>query len=250
MNGSIQRHKVVVQPRRVAQVMLGTLIVLLLAHVLALYVETVVGHDRFTGSGMFVRKFDMNRENSIPTWYGASALLTCGAMAALISRLRSRQEHRRHWAGLAVLLVFLSLDEASWLHEEFSAPVTQVTGVSPGPSEGVQWAWVLPYVSLAAVFAIAYIPFLRRLPGHTRTLLLLAGVLYVGGAAGLELLSPELWTAGGTGVAFLAVATLEEVFEILGITVLTYALTTYLRDHAEPVTLAFSEAAAGQHRPP
>ena len=48
--------------------------------------------------------------------------------------------------------------------------------------------WVIPALLAVTVFALVYLRFLFALPNRFRWLFILAAVLYVGGAAGLQML--------------------------------------------------------------
>ena len=61
-----------------------------------------------------------------------------------------------------------------------------------------------------------------------------AAILYVGGAAGIETLSQlHAGVAGKATPMYVALATLEEIFEMAGIAVLVYALLDHLRQLQE-----------------
>lgn len=215
---------------------------LLFLHLLAMAVMLLVGHASFRGAGLLLGKFDMDGELTVPAWYAASALLFCSVLAlAVYSRTGGprMQGFRWQWAGLAAVLIFLSVDEMTALHEELSGPLTHATRLDP--TYWVKWAWILPYTALAAVVALVFWRFLWQLPRRTRRSFLAAGALFVGAAAGLELAGSRLWTPGVPTLGYLAVSTAEEAIEKLAVVLLAYGLTTHLRDHTAPFTVAFAD---------
>jgi hypothetical protein len=231
----------VVRPERIT-LLLGVVVAALVAgHVAAAVIDRAVGHDVFAGSEALVRLFIMDGENNFPTWYSASALLGCAALALSISRARPAGPggFRRHWAGLAAVLTFLSADEAAVIHEELSDPVTEQIGLDPNNWE--YWAWVLPYTALAIALVIVFWPFFRRLPALTRRLFVVAGGLFMAGAAGLELVGSRLYEEQDLSAGYLTVVGFEETTEMAAVVVLVYALLRYLQDQVGPVRLAWSE---------
>jgi hypothetical protein len=81
------------------------------------------------------------------------------------------------------------------------------------------------------VFAAVFLRFLGRLPAMTKHLLIAAGVMYVMGAAGMELIGRDFYGGNEAGATYVAVVGSEESLEMLGVLVLVYALLAYVRDH-------------------
>jgi hypothetical protein len=213
--------------------------VLLVGHLLTIVVDRVVGHDRFTGTEVIVRVLGMDGELNAPTWYSAAVLLLCAGLAAGIAALmRQRRLPARHWVLMSAVLAFLSLDEAALLHEELSKPLTRSLDLDPERWE--YWAWVGPYSVAALLLVAAFARFLWRLPATTRWQIVGAGVLYVSGAAGLELIGGRFWDEGDLSVPYLLVVGAEETLEMLGVVLLAYALLTFLRDHIGALRLELS----------
>ncbi len=233
----------VVRPERVSLMLAAIVVTLAVGHVVAVVIDRAVGHDGFLGSGLSVRLLSMDGENNFPTWYSASALLGCAALALLISRTRPKGTggYRRHWAGLAAVLTFLSVDESAVIHEELSDPITEQVGLDPNDWE--YWAWVLPYTALAIALVIVFWPFFRRLPTPTRRLFAVAGGLFMAGAAGLELVGSRLYEENDVSVAYLIVVGFEEAMEMTAVVILAYAMLRYLQDHVGPLQLAWSKHA-------
>ncbi|HEX5878718.1 MAG TPA: hypothetical protein VF468_10405 [Actinomycetota bacterium] len=92
----------------------------------------------------FMRLFDVNSEGNVPSWFSSMLLMGCALVAALLAALVRRAGGRdaRCWAGLAVILSLLSLDEAVALHERLGGPAGEVLGdATRGP---LHFAWVVP----------------------------------------------------------------------------------------------------------
>ncbi|HEX6237202.1 MAG TPA: hypothetical protein VFZ68_08405 [Acidimicrobiales bacterium] len=67
-----------------------------------------------------------------------------------------------------------------------------------------------------------------------------AGVIYVSGAAGLELIGGRLWEEGDVSVPYLLLVGVEETLEMLGVVLLAYALLAFLRDGIGAMRLELS----------
>lgn len=181
----------------------------------------------------FSKLFDLRKEESIATWYSSFLLLLCSALLALIfaSKKQERGRYVRHWMGLSIVFLYLSVDESSTIHEKLG-PVTRTflgyLGLKPGGL--LSHAWVIPAGALVLVFVLAYARFFLCLPSKQKLLFFVSGFLYVGGALGVEMLNGLLISVYGRqqGVPALILPTFEESLEIAGIVVFAYALLSYI----------------------
>jgi hypothetical protein len=67
----------------------------------------------------------VDEEDSLPTWYAASALLLTSSLLWLISRRKQtdRDSWVLHWYGLSLAFAALSMDEVAGVHETFNSLV-------------------------------------------------------------------------------------------------------------------------------
>lgn len=178
------------------------------------------------------RWFNVNRELGLPAWFSTVLLVFCAQALWLLGDQRAAAAGRRwlwHERLLAVVFVYLSVDELLALHEMLNAPLRDRFDL-----DGVlTFAWVvvaLPLVGLLGLFMIGY---LRSLPTPVRRLFLLSGVVYVVGAAGVELVGAAIWSRGGADSAAYAAATmLEEGLEMLALVLFLGVVTSYRRSLA------------------
>ena len=182
-----------VSPKRVTLILALVLLFLFIAGIVSNFVWDFQCHRGNLNAGLFVRLFDLDREGNIPTFYSSSALLLCSALLAIIAFAKKKEDapYRLHWKALAVIFLFLSLDEASQLHEKMHLPLLYVW------SRLIANIWVIFYAVFVVIFVLAYLRFLADLPRKTRNLFLVAGAIFVGGALGMELISgyqSSLWT--------------------------------------------------------
>jgi hypothetical protein len=165
----------------------------------------------------------LSYEQNLPTWYASGLLLCCALVLAVIARdaALTGAPRRRHWWGLAVAFLYMSLDEAVGLHEHLGESL-DLHGV-------LYFSWVVPAGALVTVLALAYLPFLAHLPARPRRQFLIAGVLYVSGALGMEL-PLGYWTErhGDDNLVYALIDLVEESLELLGMSLFLSALVEYL----------------------
>jgi len=190
----------------------------------------VPGHDTHWE---LVTLFNLDGEMNVPAWYSSSTLLLCSILLGLIAnhKMREGDGYSRHWVGLALIFVFLSLDEAISVHERLTAPMHLLLG---GGSGFFYFPWVIPYMIVVALFLLVYWKFIIDLTPTIRKLFLMAGAIYVGGALGMEMISGFYSDVYGYDWTYELLATIEEVGEMLGIVIFIYALCYYLSVYPEP----------------
>ena len=211
---------------------LGAIVALLtLADVIVLWIKFRWHHDSVYGLGPL---FDFNKEGNLPSFYSACALLFAAVLLFLIADdARARGDRwRRHWLALGIVFVFLAIDEAAELHGLLSQPLRDLTKASGA----FLYAWVIPYGVLTLLFAAAYREFFFALPKKQRVLFGVAGIVYVAGALGMEMVGGVIVTARGgpdLGLEHWSHAvsyTLEELLEMVGVLILIHALLGYLAE--------------------
>lgn len=130
--------------------------------------------------------FDVSLEGNIPTFFSSFLLLTSSFICLLIFKAGKEIErttyYRNCWLLLSIGFGFLSLDEACRIHEQFSK-LTTLTGEHAGY---MHHSWIIPYALIALLCSVFFLKFLKSLPGRTRTLFLISGILYVLAAVGFE----------------------------------------------------------------
>ncbi len=184
-------------------------------------------HDKLHG---LVRQFNLDAEANVPSWYQGMTLLACAVLLAVIAVARREAADRfaRHWAGLAAIFAFMSLDELATFHEQLVLPARWVAG----RVTLVTFTWIVPGVVFLAVLGAIYLRFLAALPARTRCRFLFAAAVYIGGAVGMEGVG-GLWAGrhGAQNPVYAGLTSIEELMEMLGVAAFTYALLDYLREH-------------------
>lgn len=206
------------------------IVLLILFHIIAQVLRYYFGRTY----GFYL--FDLDQEANIPTFYASVMLLFCSALLSIISIAKKSVNTSDwiYWAGLATIFLFLSLDEMIAIHEKLGRFVRVLLDTSGY----LYFAWVIPYSILLVVFLLAYLKFLINLPQKTRLLFFIAGVIYVSGALGLEILgASEVVNHGYESINYIVLASLEESLEMIGVTTFIYALLLYLNDDLKWIRL-------------
>ena len=181
--------------------------------------ETIVRRHEF---------LDLGAELSIATWWQQAQLLTAAALCGCVHVVARGSEcagRRHHWAWLAGIFVYVSVDEATGLHEGFTEPMQNLLGIESG---WFTYAWVVPAAGVLTVFAITFFRFWRRLPPAVRSLSAIGGSLFVAGGLGFEIAGAAYNGGVESNVSELLV-TLEEGLEMLGASIFVFSVLQMLR---------------------
>ncbi len=182
--------------------------------------------------------FYLDGERSFPTLYTGAILLLCAFLLTgiTLSRRAVGASYVRHWAVLTIVFLFLFADEMLGIHEETVEPLRSILGIGGG---FLYFAWVVPALILVLIFGLLYAEFVIELPAKIRLLFLISGSLYVAGAVGLEMVGGYYVSSyGAESVGFIVEATAEELLEMLGLAVFTYALLEYMRSYVEEIVIS------------
>jgi hypothetical protein len=214
--------------------LLACIAALAVMHCLALLAETLVGGKL---AHLMWQLFDLNHEANFPTLFSVLQLLLCSGMLLLIHK-ESRSSGRRegfYWLALAAVFAYLSVDELCELHERLIEPMRRLLK----PTGALSFAWVIPYSGLALIFGGFFIRFWWRLPPRYRLLVAIAGVFYVGGAIGMEMVGSYLFTRyGWQSIQFNIETLFEEVVEMASISLFIFALSELLFLRVGSITVA------------
>ena len=177
-----------------------------------------------------IRLFDTNGEANISSWYSSSALLASSALLYAIVAFKSKAAnyYQRHWQFLAIIFLYLSLDESAMIHEMLTKPLRAAFN-----TEGLlYYPWVLVAGICLILLLFVYTRFLLHLPSNIRMLFISSGIIFVFGAIGVECLGAyNDWQNTTSGRADIIFTTTEEFLEMTGIALFIYALMRYLNEH-------------------
>lgn len=217
-------------PKRIAIAMLSIIAVLTIMHVTQLVIYFQTGNPEIFD---FVEMVDFDYEANLPSLYSSTAILFCAALLWIISiqKYNEQAPFRYHWIGLAIIFIFLGIDEAVALHEDIGDIMEEQKWVD---AKGfLFFAWVVPYGFLLMLFAVSYLKFVFALPRPTMILFICAGLLFISGALGFEVIGAREADLHGTETILYSVLyTIEELCEMIGIVIFCYALLRYIEAQA------------------
>lgn len=222
---------IIVRRRRFMTALVGTALVLLVASVTGQWLQYVHG---VSDDYELIAKFFLGTENNIPTYFSSFLLLTS---AALLFVIAAHKRHRsdaytRRWLLLGGVFFAMSVDEMASLHELLIQPMRDL-----GAGGYLYFGWVVPGMLFVGACGLYFLGLLRSLPSPYRLLFVGAGLLFVGGAVGVEMLGGNYAEVHGTrNLPYTMYQTVEETCEISGVLLFIYALLGYARAHA-PATV-------------
>jgi hypothetical protein len=181
--------------------------------------------------GALGMRFHLNGEGNIPAFYSALQLLACALALALIARVswQTKSRWRFHWALLSLGFLYLSFDEAAQLHE-----ILSIIGRSHATGPTNHAIWVGPAMVAVVPIGLIFVPFVLALPLQTALLMVVSGMLFLGGAVGIELIQAEIDDV--RGLAYHGHVVLEEALEMFGIALFLFTVLQVLATHVTTVT--------------
>lgn len=212
------------EPKKITKFFASLVICFTFLHVIGQSIAYFLGREGITEP--FIRLLNLNVERSIPNFFSSIILLLCSFFLFIIaSAKRKSGKNHVYWFGLAVIFLFLSIDESLMIHEGLIEKVRTLLNTSGY----LYFAWVIPYGTGLIIFLLVYTRFLFNLPHKTRLLFIIAGFVYISGAIGLELIGGRYYELyGEQSLSFIILSTIEEILEMAGVVIFIYALTSFM----------------------
>jgi hypothetical protein len=174
--------------------------------------------------------FHFNVEGNIPSIYSAASIFFSAFLLWSISKLQIEKKAKRtfYWKLLTLIFLFLAIDELISIHESFSDDSRDLLGNATAGGY-FHFAWIVPYAVIFGFFALYIMKFMFQLPAATRNLFITAGIVFVSGAVGMEMIGGQyVFYNGKEGIQYALMITLEELLEMIGVVIFIYALGSYL----------------------
>ncbi len=179
-----------VSTKRIVSALFAFLAVLFCFH---LYV--VVAHLKFhTPVAAMTELFDMDREANLPALFNVLLFMIAGGLFYAMGQT-VQGKARRPWTLMAVVFVFLGLDEGAQIHEKLMMVTLRLMnngGMGDGQMGWLYYAWTIPYGIAAIGLLVLLLPWLVKLDTRVRWGLMLAGFIYVFGAVFMEAFSGKI----------------------------------------------------------
>lgn len=223
-----------VSTRKITRLLCFTILGLSSINVIVQFIKYSIPYNEFS---KFIYIFDVDHDNSIPTWYSSFALIIAALLLGLIAavKVRSGDHFFRYWTGLFIIFTFMSIDEVVMIHERAG---DVLTALLPHCSGFFHYAWVLFGIPLTLIFVLVYLRFLLHLPSKTAYQFLLAGAIFVAGALGMEMFAARYDSLyGNENLMFNLITAVEEYLEMLGVIVFIHTLLSYINTQLKGIQL-------------
>lgn len=200
------------------------------ASLIGIHVALTVVHYQFAEIPWLVRQiFDVDEEDSFPTWYSAAALFLtafCLAVHAWFGD-SSKRGDLIYWRILAVGFALMSVDEIAGMHETLNS----ATDIS----------WAIPGAIFCVVLGVPFGVFLLRLPRSTAIAIVTGGAIFIGGAVGVELYTePYLENKALNTLAYNLWTAVEEAMEMSGVLIFLNAVLKHMASGRGEVNIQVS----------
>lgn len=197
---------------RTGRLLASVMLVLLAAHVLVMQANFNDGlglKQALDFEYWQVAIFDLDEEESFGTWFSAAILFLASLLFFNQASLRREQHDRLHywWFALGLGFCLMSVDEVVGMHELINTIFDESL-------------WAGLSLGLVAVAFVGFMPFLWHYRWQTSGLFVVAGILFAGGAVGVEQYS-------GTDINSLRynmLTALEEGMEMSGVILAIYTV--------------------------
>jgi len=225
--------------RRTIAILVGITVILFCCHLVSIWASNHYGSDSNI-SKRLDQYFNLNNEDNFPSFFSALILFLSSALLFFIHKLTKNAYERRRWLLLALVFLFMSIDEAIEIHERLEPLIRRI--ITNDADGYLTWTWVVPYVLLALALAVYCFRFVMQLPKPTRNNFILSGCIYVLGAAGIESLEGHLVKHFPGTMVVIFTTTVQELMEMTGIILFIYGLLSYLAMKHQHVTLTFGSS--------
>lgn len=222
------RDQIIIRPGLIFKILLGIIAFLFIGHCFYMFTIFVKGYS----FRAFFDLFNFNAEGNFTTFYSVLAIGFAALLLFIVGILKRSHKIKdaNYWLALSAIFIFLSYDEAAQVHERFNKSSRAII-----PEEGydlLYYAWVVPYAIFALIIGFAFLKFLFRLPKKTAILFTIAGVVFVTGAVGLELLNSYFfYNEGDNSFGLYLAFTIEELLEMTGVALFIYAILDYIKSY-------------------
>lgn len=161
----------------------------------------------------------VDQEAMLPSWYGSSLWLAAAILALVMTFSAIRR--RTSWALFCLLCLYFSLDESAVVHEKLNDPGSQVAAAMGIETE---FSWLLLAALPVLVIVAVLLRHVWQLPKLQRLMIIGAGVVFLGGAVGFEIIGGAVWDPNDYTWEYYRFALAEEFLEMAGVSLLIAAL--------------------------
>lgn len=182
---------------------------------------------------LLIHSFYTDAEANVPTYFNTIILFIPSSLFAIIAawKYSVKDKFKLQWMGLSLIFLYLSLDEASVLHEKLIPPMRALFNYE---SFGgiLYFAWVIPGMAAVLIFMLAYLRFFLNLENKYKFLFFISLAIYVSGVIGGEMVSGHFaGTIGLKNFTYATYTSIEESLEWIGCSLTIYSLLAYVQEY-------------------
>jgi len=195
--------------------------------------------------GDFTKEFDVNSEANITTYYSVSMAIISSLLLFTVAyfKMQEKDKYRFHWAILGAFLLYISMDDASVIHEKFSRYLKGWTVLGGW----FEYKWVILGIAVVVILGITFFRFWLQLDTKYKILFLVSAGLFFGGAVGFEVLGGRwAYSFGSKNFTYVLFTTFEQGLQYSGLTTLVYTLLTYLRTYFPHFSISVKSSMEGK----
>jgi hypothetical protein len=184
----------------------------------------------------FLLKFDVGGEQTVAAWFSSVLLLLCGLVLFHIAGLKRHfaQPYAMHWLFLSFIFLALSMDESVGFHESLIDPMQALLQTGGA----FRYAWIIPAIAGVLVVGAAYLGFVLHLERGCRNRVILAGVLFLGGAIGCEMMEGAFASFYAEHLLIYETAVhVEDTLEFAGILLFLHTMLRYAEGHCRKIAI-------------
>ena len=234
------QHTFTIKPGRVAAILVVISLTFVALSLTGQYLRLFPNSYHLSGPieefflDLFIQKFDVNSESNIPTYYNTFILVTIAVLAFVIAFAKRAQKdrYRNEWFFMAIVFLYMSIDEATVIHEKFSILLKSM----PNVGGLFAYKWVIGGIFVVLVLGLLFLRFFLHLDNRDRILFFLSSAIYLTGALGSEMFSGRYQAMYGTkNFTYSTMTTFEESLEWFGITLMIFTLLKYMENHISEI---------------
>ena len=238
-------HKIPVTAFKTTRFLVIVTAALVLASFAGQVIFYITGHDSVYGLRDL---FDVENEGNLPTFFSSSLLLFAALLLGAIAVLKrkARDDYGNRWALLALVFLYLAVDEAAFIHELFYRPVGELLG--DRADDSMFAIWIIPGIVFVVAVMALFVKFWLHLDSGMRRLFLASFLVYFGGAIGMESISSYFLDVYYRQISndvlpqllmYDVLTTIEEAMEMSGVIIMIYALLKYIEANYGEVRFVF-----------
>ena len=232
--------KLVIKPKSID----STLI--LIASILIILSITSQVFAYFTGRTLrgLVAFLNLDEELNLPTFFSGLILLISSFLLVIIylAERNNGNKDKYYWGVLALGFLFMTYDEIFMFHERYVGPIMHAIFKDKdiGIFNFVWLVWIIPISIITFIIVLVFYRFWHRLPVKTKLNILIAAIIYVGGAIGVELIEGFVVDKHGEDSLLVnLVCSIQESMEMFGTIIFIHALLNYIVDKFGEITFKF-----------